>query len=281
MWNKLFGEIICSKDWVSRKSNRMIIDTHCHLIDKKFENCLEVIKRAVEVGVEKIIVPGVSMKNSEEVVSLCEESQFVYGMVGVHPEEIIEGKVIEDVDRDKLRLWLENPNVVGVGEIGLDFYWDKERKSKKEQLIAFEDQLMLAIEHNKPAMVHMRGAEEEMWEFFKSHKLPSIQMHCWSGSEDFLNWCLSNGMMVSFAGNITFKGAEELRRLVKMVPIEQLLIETDSPYLSPEPVRGRTNEPKNVKIIGEFVAYLRNITPEKLFEQTTKNALCFFSLENL
>lgn len=259
----------------------MIIDTHCHLTDEKFENREKVIVEAKNQGVEKIIVPAVSISSSREVVKIANSNEGVFGVVGIHPEEIIEGRWNKQEYLVELEELFKNKKIVGVGEIGLDFYWDKEKKSMKEQLEVFNHQLDLALKLNKPAVVHMRGAESEMWNLFKNRELPDIQMHCWSGSDEFLDWCVNKKMSISFAGNITFKNADNLRNHVKLIPIDQLLLETDSPYLSPEPRRGETNEPRNVKIIGEFIAQIRQIEPEKLFEQTSKNAICFFSLENL
>jgi len=259
----------------------MLIDTHCHLTDSKIINLEETIKRAREAGVEKMICPMANLWSWEEIKELTERDKNIYAMVGIHPEDVEETGPL-GVAMKRMEEILKHPKVKGVGEIGLDFYFDKEKRSKKKQMDFFRAQLEQAIAANKPVAVHMRNAEEEMREVLSGlKKYPSGQFHCFAGSESFLELILEKGFYVSFCGNITFKGAENLRELCKKVPLSRLLLETDTPYLSPEPLRGTVNEPANVKITAEFLAELRGESFEKIADTTSRNAICLFSLDTL
>ncbi len=258
----------------------MLIDTHCHLTDKKFTDVRTVIEEAKEAGVAKIVVPAINIEDSKLAAKVA-EGEDVYAMAGVHPEEV-EG--ITDVNKmaEELRQILSQTNkMVGIGEIGLDFYWDKEKKTKKKQIEVFAAQMELAVQMNLPVVIHMREAEKEMREVLEKMKVvPRGQFHCFAGSEDFLELILDKGFYVSFAGNITYKTAENLRDMVKKVPLSRLLLETDSPYLSPEPLRGTVNTPANVKIIATAIAAELEVETNILIEQTGKNTLCLLSLES-
>jgi len=249
----------------------MLTDTHCHLQDEKLSDTDDILSRARLLGVERIISPMTELWSWDEVKELIETNKPVFALVGIHPEELDKvGPLSVEVKR--MREILKHPKVVGIGEVGLDFYYDKEKKTKKVQIDFFRAQLELAVETGVSVAIHMREAETEMKEMLGSlNKIPKGQFHCFAGSEAFLKMILDMGFYVSFCGNITFKGAENLRELAKEVPLERLLLETDSPYLSPEPLRGRVNEPANVKIIAEFIANLRGESLEKLAEQTQKN----------
>jgi len=169
--------------------------------------------------------------------------------------------------------------VVGIGEIGLDFHYDKERSSKELQIKVFREQMELAGELELPVAIHTRDAEEEMRGVLKtSSSLPAGQFHCWSGSDGLLGLVLEKGFYVSFCGNITYKSADLLREQVKRVPFDRLLLETDSPYLAPGGRRGSLNEPANVKIIAEYIADLLGVSSETLINQTTANTQCLYLL---
>lgn len=251
----------------------MLVDTHAHLTDKKFKDVQEVIERARKEGVEKIIVPSINLEDSKRAIELAEKHEGVSGLVGVHPGGVSLTPVKEE---EIVGLVKSSRKVVGIGEIGLDCFWRRERI--KEQVKLFQRQLKLAVELDLPVAIHMREAEEEMREALEGmSSLPKGQFHCWSGGEEFLRLVLDKGFYVSFGGKITYPGAKRLRELVKLVPLDRLLLETDSPYLTPEPERGRLNEPKNVKIVANFIANLLDLSEASLIEETTKNALCLFS----
>lgn len=257
----------------------MLIDTHCHLTDKKFTNVCEIILEAKRLGVEKIFIPSTSVEDAKKAVEIAEREQ-QYAMVGVHPEEIDTVGDVGQMKADLKKVCLGSRKVIGIGEIGLDFYWDKEKKTKGKQLEIFRSQMELAVELNMPVAIHMREAELEMEEALNSISvLPRGEFHCFAGGESFLNYILEKGFYVGFDGNVTYKTATELRNIVKKVPLNRLLLETDSPYLSPEPHRGAVNRPANVKIVAEFLAQELNVGINNLVNQTGKNALCLYSLD--
>lgn len=253
----------------------MLIDSHAHLIDDKFEDVDSVISRAFEAGVKKIITPTTKIDDFEKALGLSSRYENVYTLLGVHPENL------GNINVEEISTLSKRQRVVGIGEIGMDFYYDKEKKTKDQQMKMFKDQLNLALELDLPVAIHCREATEETKEVLLSlPRLPSGQFHCFAGDGVFLDWVLENNFYVSFAGNVTFKNATNLRELMCRVPLDRLLLETDSPYLSPEPIRGGVNEPKNVKIIAELVANVRGISYEELAKKTSENAICLYCLEN-
>lgn len=258
----------------------MLIDTHCHLTDPKFTNVKETIMDAGVAGVEKIIIPSVNIDDAKRAVLLAQQEN-QYALVGIHPEEVERVESVEKAIFELEELIKKSNKVVGIGEIGLDFYWDKEKKTKGKQVEFFVAQMELAVRLRLPVVIHMRDAEDEMLSVLtKMSALPRGQFHCFAGSEFLLRYVLEKGFYVSFAGNITYKSAGELRRMLSFVPLPHLLLETDSPYLSPEPVRGTVNAPANVKIIATAIAKELNLDTETIIEQTGKNALCLYSLGN-
>lgn len=252
-----------------------MIDTHAHLTDPKFIDVTDVIKRASEVGVDKIIVPATDAKDMFLVKELTVKYENVYGLVGIYPGNVEEVGDLEATLKQIEELVSKNEKIVGIGEIGLDCYWND--RDIEKQKVLFKAQLELAIKLRVPVAIHSRKAEREIKEVFEEMKaLPKGQFHCFGESRDFLSYILDKDYYVSFCGNITYKSADNLRRLVKLVPLERLLLETDSPYLAPEGQRGRPNEPANVRIIGEYIASLRDVSLETLINQTTANAKCLF-----
>jgi len=257
----------------------MLVDSHCHLTDERLEKKLEDVFKGMEVeGVKRVMVASGSVKDSKAVVGLVKRFNEVDGVVGIHPEMVGKSSFDVEVEIKKLEELIEKEQefIKGIGEIGLDFYYDKEKKSKEVQIRLFEEQLGLAKRKNLPVVIHMRDAEEEMRMVLKNFDGLRGMFHCWSGDKNMLKFVLDRGFYVSVAGNVTFKNADKLRDLVKLIPKESLLLETDSPYLSPEPARGGLNEPKNVKILAKFVAGLRKVKTPDLIEQTGKNYLCLF-----
>ncbi len=259
-----------------------MIDTHAHLSDQAFERKLDrVVKSAKNVGVERIIVPSVDLEDATKVKDIAKQYKGVYALVGVHPEKVINDPDFKFRDDEMMRLIKDEEKIVGIGEIGLDFYWDRQKKTKKRQVELFKKQLELAVVMDLPVVIHMRDAEEEVTEVIQSLEItPRGQFHCWSGGEDFLKLVLNKGFYVSFAGNVTYKKSDHLVSLVKRTPIERLVLETDSPYLAPGELRGRMNEPKNVKIMASFLAGLYQRPIEEIHEITSKNALELFNRMN-
>lgn len=257
----------------------MLVDSHCHLTDERLEKRVkDVLKEAKKEGVEKIMVASGNAEDGEVVIGLVRRFKELDGVVGIHPEMVRENSFDVEVEIKKLEELIKKEKEVikGVGEIGLDFYYNKEKKNKEVQIKLFKGQLRLAKKWKLPVVIHMRKAEEEMREVLEEFGGLKGMFHCWSGSEELLRFVLDRGFYVSVAGNVTFKNADELRKLVKLIPNGKLLLETDSPYLSPEPVRGRLNEPKNVKILARFVAKLKGVETQNLIKQTGKNYLCLF-----
>lgn len=267
-----------------------LIDTHCHLSDEKLGKTKEVLKRARAAGVTKIIIPSTNLEDAKRAAVIAtQENQ--YSLAGIHPEEVDnlyrlprfarnDEEGMTETIKDLTKIIESSSRVVGIGEIGLDFYFDKEKKTEKKQRELFHKQMELAANLRMPVAIHMREAEIEMVSEMKAmYKLPIGQFHCFAGSLDFLKMILEKGFYVSFAGNITYKSADELRNMIHEVPLNRLLLETDSPYLPPEPLRGTINEPANVKIIAEFIASELNLEPLKLAEITCQNTKCLYSLD--
>ncbi len=268
----------------------MLIDTHCHLTDERLAGQIsEVLSRAKEAGVMKLIVPSTSLEDAEAVLEIADKYDEVFGLVGIHPEnvDLYRFPIPEEIlgtggsgmtaINELSRLAKSSRKIVGIGEIGLDFHYDVGKKSKDRQIEVFQEQLELAVELNLPVAIHMREAETEMVEVMqRTKKFPAGQFHCWAGGKSFLKMVLDKGFYVSFCGNITYKSAENLKQLIKLVPLDRLLLETDSPYLSPEPRRGSFNEPANVTILAEYIANLLGSPIETLINQTTVNAKCLY-----
>jgi len=257
----------------------MLIDTHCHLTDERFTDVREVIREAKKNGVGKIFIPATSVEDAKRAVVIAEQEN-LYAMVGVHPEEIDSVDDVEGMIYELEELVGKSERIIGIGEIGLDFFWDKEKKTKEKQMKVFAAQMELAVRLKLPVVIHMREAEEEMRMILdKMEKLPRGEFHCFAGGEEFLEYILEKGFYAGFDGNITYKGAQSLRNLIHKVPLTRLLLETDSPYLTPEPLRGTVNKPSNVKIVATAIACQLNIDTEKLIQQTGNNAICLYSLD--
>lgn len=257
----------------------MLIDTHCHLTDEKITDVKKTIEEARDAGVEMMFVQPTDIEDSKRVVAVAEQ-EGLYAVVGVQPEFLDTVADVETMIYEMEEIIGKSKRVIGVGEIGLDFYWDKEKKTKEKQIKVITAQMELAVRLKLPVVIHMRDAEEEMTEILnKLDKIPRGEFHCFAGSEEFLKFILEKGFYVGVAGNITFKSAHELRRILHLVPLNRLLLETDAPYLSPEPVRGTVNTPRNVKIIAKFVADELGLDAQKFIDQTGKNALCLYSLD--
>lgn len=251
-----------------------MIDTHTHI------NCIddfsidEILKNASDNGVEKLIVPSAYASDIDIVAELASKYENVYGLLGVHPSEV---KDWTDDLIDKIKECAKSPKIVGIGEIGLDYYWDKSFNDLQKEV--FIKQINLANELNFPISVHDREAHKDSFDILtKFNKNSIVIMHCFSGSVEFMHECVKQGWYIAIGGVVTFKNAIKMKEVAKEVPLDKLLIETDAPYLTPVPYRGKTNQPAYVKYVAEEIANLRNTSFEEINEQTTKNAKLVFKI---
>lgn len=253
----------------------MLIDTHVHLNADKFkDNVQDVIKRARSNDVKIMIVVGFDHKTNKKAIELAETYPFIYATVGYHPTD---AKNITDKDFYYLEELLKHEKVVGIGECGLDFYWDKENAEK--QISVFQKHIELSLKHNLPLIIHMRDASEATYNVLSDYKNLKGIMHCYSGSAEMAKLYMDLGLHISLGGPVTFKNGHKPKEVAKVVPLDKLLVETDSPYLSPHPFRGKTNEPMRVKLIAEEIANVKNIPYIEVANETTKNALHLFNIK--
>lgn len=255
----------------------MLIDTHAHIdMDDYSADFSEMLKRAEENNVQKIIIPGVEPSTFARIFNLTEKYETIYGCVGVHPEEV---DSYNDEAEEKIKYYLKKPKILAVGEVGLDYYWDKSKVEQQKKI--FEKQVCIAKEYNKPVVVHDREAHQDTFEILKKTgaKETGVVMHCFSGSTEFAMQCVKEGFYIALGGVVTFKNAKKMKEVAQTVPLEKLLIETDSPYLTPVPYRGKRNEPSYVKYSAEEIARLRGASLDEICDATTKNALKVFHLE--
>ena len=254
----------------------MLIDTHCHLDFERFnEDRDAVIERALQSGVQRIIVPGIDLLNCTAVLKLAEKYDNVYAAVGVHPNSTTNW---QDDWIDELRHLASHAKVVAIGEIGLDNYWDKSPQTT--QRWALRPQLKLAAELNLPVIVHNREANEDIIRVLAESPLAGQEgagvLHSFSGDWGTAQAALQMGFYIGFTGPLTFKKASDLRQIADKVPGDRILIETDAPFLTPEPYRGRRNEPAYVAHVAAQLAEIKGVTTAVVAQQTTKNALRLF-----
>lgn len=262
-------------------NNVELVDTHCHLTMDVFEEDLDqVIRKARSVGVKRILVPGTDIVSSRRAIQLAENYTEVYAAVGVHPHN---ASTWGDATARQLGDLAQRSKVVALGEIGLDYY--RNLSPPDIQVTCFKDQLELAKALDLPIIVHNRESIEQVMEILQRWRedlsgerrgAPGV-LHAYSADHKFAKKAIENDFYLGIAGPITFKNAEELRTLVYNLPIERMLVETDSPYLSPEPERGKRNEPSNVQWIVEKMASVREQDPEWIARKTTINAETLFS----
>ena len=250
----------------------MFTDTHCHLYDEYYSNIDEVLNRAKEAGVTKCITDATNYSNSLEMLDLKHKYNNVYITLGVHPEE---------VDKDELDKVIElirntKDSIIAIGEIGLDYYWTKDNKQK--QIEVFEKQLALAEELNLPVVVHSRDATLDTITSLKKYNVKGV-IHCFSGSLETAKEYIKMGYYIGVGGVITFKNAN-LKDVIKELPMERILLETDSPYLSPEPFRGQDNEPMRIVEIAKFIANLKGISLEEVSRITEENVYNLYKIKD-
>ena len=249
----------------------MIIDTHCHLDPKEYSNLEEVIKRMKN---NIMITSGTDLESSLNVINLCNKYKNVYGTIGYHPTEL------ENYSQENMNIIesnLNNPKVVGIGEIGLDYHYGKENKDIQIQV--FKYQLDLARKYNMPVVIHSRDALEDTLNIIKQYKDLKITMHCFSYSKEIAKELIKMNVKIGIGGVLTFKNSIKLKEIVKEIDLKNVLLETDSPYLTPEPYRGKQNEPIYVKYVAQEIARLKQISEEEVEKITTSNAISQFDLK--
>lgn len=253
----------------------LIFDTHCHYDDERFnDDREEAFLRMHEAGVQYCTCVGSDIPSSERCIAFARAHENVYAAVGVHPHE---AKDAPDNYLDIMRGMFSNPCVRALGEIGLDYYYDLSPRDVQKKVL--NEQLDLAVECDMPVIFHIRDAHDDMLKLLKSRsKNPQCVVHCFSGSPEIAREYLKMGFYISFAGPLTFKKAPHLCAAAQIVPDDRIMVETDSPYLAPEPVRGRRNEPANVAYVCAKLAELRGISADEAARMTTRNAFSFYRL---
>jgi TatD DNase family protein len=255
----------------------MLIDSHAHLEMPEFRRDLtEVIERAKASGVEYIFTVGTEKKDWTRALEIAHLSPSVYAILGVHPHN---AKEIDEETYRTLRKLCADEKVRAFGEIGLDFY--RNRSPQDVQLRRFREQIQLAEDLSLPIVVHDREAHQETLEILKSEKAEEYGgiIHCFSGDYEMAKECIEMGFYISVPGTITFKNAEGFQEIIKRLPLESLLIETDAPFLAPVPFRGKRNEPSYVRYTAQKVAEIKKVSLEKVAEVTTENALRVYRLK--
>ena len=246
----------------------MLIDTHCHLCSNDYENVDQIIKNMNGL----MIASGCSDKTNREVLELIEKYTNVYGAIGIHPEEVDTiteetFKIIEDN--------INNPKIVAIGEIGLDYYWVKDNKEKQKEV--FRKQLELAAKYNKPIVVHSRDSIQDTYDILKEYKLKGT-LHCFNSSLEMAKEFIKLGYKIGVGGVVTFKNTKKLQDNVKELDLKHILLETDSPYLTPEPYRGKRNEPSLVYYVAKRIAELKDMEIDEVIKVTGDNAIAIFDL---
>lgn len=253
----------------------MYFDTHVHLNSEQYENIDEIINNALENKVNKMIVIGYDLESSIKAIEIASKYSFIYAAIGIHPSEI---KKMKENDLIQIEELLKKTKVVALGEIGLDYYWDKDNKEKQKEV--FVNQIKLANKYNLPIIIHSRDAAQDTYEILKQNKKYYEKgiMHCYSYSLDLAKKFIELNFMLAFGGTLTFLNSKQNKEIVKEIDIKNLLTETDAPYLTPHPYRGKRNEPKYIPLIVKEIAKLKNISEEEASSILYKNACDFFGI---
>ena len=254
----------------------MFIDTHAHLFYPNFENDVdEVINRAKESGIDYIIVPSTDLENAVKAIELAEKYDFIYAAVGIHPHDTAnwDDSFVKEIEKLS-----GHRKVVAVGEIGLDYYYDYSPREK--QIRAFKAQIDLALKINKPVIIHNREADTDLMDIIRSYGNSGLkaQFHCFSGTLEDAKELVRMNHFVSFTGNITFKKSDNLRNILANLSMESIMLETDSPFMTPVPKRGKRNEPSYVNLIAEKMAEVHHLTVEDIGRVTSYNVFRMFGI---
>jgi TatD DNase family protein len=258
--------------------NIRLVDSHCHLQDKAFKNDLDsVIHEAEEAGIKMFLVPGTSIDDSIAALQLSEKYKWVYAAVGIHPHDSAK---VEPNWHDRLKDLSANENAIAIGEIGLDYHYDFSPRDIQKDI--FKAQIEIALEKNLPMVIHTRKSMEDIFQILDitdGWRYGGV-FHCFPGSLAEAEYVISKGFYISYTGVVTFKNSDTTREIVKKIPIERLLLETDSPYMAPEPFRGTRNHPALLKYIAQSIAQIKQLNISELGEITTKNFRNLFRIEH-
>ena len=288
LWSRTGPPIPCNRDSLASNStggllgltlvvHLMLIDSHCHLDRLKLDQCGGSVDAAIAAakaeGVSRMLCVCISEDNKQAVLDIAQSHEGVFASVGVHPSDVTESVVTIET----LKGWASAPKVVALGETGLDYYYTKD--SREDQLESFSHHLAAAAQLQLPVIVHTRDAREDTLRCIRDHgsSESSGVLHCFTESWEMAKAAMDMNYFISISGIVTFKNAQELRDVVQKIPLERLLVETDSPYLAPVPYRGKSNQPKYVKSVAEFVAELKGVSYDALCEQTTDNFFRLFT----
>ncbi|MGL5507008.1 MAG: TatD family hydrolase [Paraclostridium sp.] len=256
----------------------MLFDSHAHLNDEKFDEDREVLINSLkENGVELVLNPGACIETSKSSVELAKKYDFIYAAVGVHPHDV--GNMNEEDIETLRKLATENDKVMAIGEIGLDYYYDT--APREDQKKWFKRQVELANELKLPIIIHDRDAHGDTFEIIKNVKNPEIGcvLHCYSGNVELAKEYIKMGCYISIPGTVTFKNNKKTVEVVREIPLEYLLIETDSPYMAPVPHRGKRNDPSMVQFVADKIAQEKGISYETVCEATKENAKKLFNIK--
>ena len=248
----------------------MYIDTHCHVLHDYYDNIDEIINKCKNNGVSKIIISGCDIETNKEVLELVNKYDIIYGTIGFHPTELNDFKEENFVFLEKN---IMNKKIVGIGEIGLDYHYEDTDKNK--QINVFTRQLEIAEKYNKPIVVHSRDSIQDTYNILSNYKLKG-SIHCFSGSVEMAKLFTKLGYKLGVGGIITYKNAKTIKEVVRDTDLAYILLETDSPYLAPEPYRGKSNKPSFIPIIADEIARLKNTSITEVARVTTMNAEAIF-----
>ena len=256
-----------------------MIDSHCHLDHEPLLNNInEVLKRSKDVGIKKLLTICTTLKGFNNIKNILTIDKIIYGTFGIHPHETDNDNISKNIIVENIK---KNPKLIGIGETGLDFYYNHSKKNK--QIDSFKRHIEAALETNLPIIVHSRNAEEETFNILSKykHEKPKILMHCFTGSYNFYKKMEELNSFFSASGIITFNNSQDLQNTFLKIPNNKLLVETDSPFLSPVPMRGKKNEPSFIKYTIKKLAEIKNINTSEMINITTDNFnKLFFSYES-
>jgi len=246
-----------------------MIDSHCHLDHEPLLGDLSnVIKRSKEVGIKKLLTISTSYESFNRIKNIIQKDEMIYGTIGIHPHETTKNKITSDIIVKNIT---ENEKIIGIGETGLDFYYNN--SDKNDQINSFKEHIEASIKTNSPLIIHSRDAEVETFEILSEYKNQNLKilMHCFTGSKDFAKKLLTLNAFFSASGIITFKNSLELQETFKFLPLDRILIETDSPFLAPVPNRGKKNEPSFIDYTAQKLADIKSISKSEIANLTTNN----------